>query len=634
MIENFVKDIRELQRGLESESCKRRDPFVKLGSGGAPTLNYNIPQSAGFTMYGQQFVKGIKNFMFKSHASEIPRSRFDDMSEDEIFQMLVRTRPIQMDALTVDRSLLERVTTEREVGVAPEPVLRGNIVQAFSASVLQDVQAEQIAGNIVDVPAQVGGVQKETPLDPLRTPGTPVRPPDTPNDVVIKRIAGYIKAGYQPMLVEGFGGFKVDLVALSKPGLNPDTKADANNNKQAQPQPYFFILEEYTTKSYLGDYGAGRTIKTFSLLPGEKTTISVRTYKERTKEESRSENILDSFSESSAREMESMIEEETGSASNSATEKIDQEERSRSVSVSASVSGAFARIAGFGASAGYEANNTRTSTNTSSATRSSNARSLNKALEKHVAKSNASRSIDVNTSAKESVTEGEETSIVRELENTNKSRVLNFVFRQLLQQYVSITYLSNIKVVFSNGYVESLRVVNIEELDILLEDLIVQSRRNEVRQAILRNYLTVRNYKGESKEFVELVRNTTEACVELGIKNGETERFWSVKRDITDSWRADENSELEITVPGPILNVATHTLRTSSMVVDAMLGQGEALDSFGLRVQDAAATSDQLENVERLQQVGIVQGIEDPVQRAELYRKVFGNDCLCDNQNT
>lgn len=48
------------------------------------------------------------------------------------------------------------------------------------------------------------------------------------------------------------------------------------------PVPYFAIVEEYTTCSYLGDYGAGRTIKTFSLLPGEKTTITVRTYKEKT----------------------------------------------------------------------------------------------------------------------------------------------------------------------------------------------------------------------------------------------------------------------------------------------------------------------------------------------------------------
>jgi len=598
MITNFTDDIRKLQRELRSQSCELREPFIKLDKdGGAPILNYNLPQSAGFTMYGHQFVKGIHRLAFKSNASAIPENNFfklgvAGMTEEELHQLITQT-------VITDRNIEQLAHTGISIG-------ERNALQMFSAGTNNSQETHQHP-------------------DTLPPSGTPVRP--TPLDNLVNSATAIVLNGGQPLFIRSFGDFGVNVTSLLNPNPNESTPA-------SRAQPYFMILEEYTTKSYLGDYGAGRTIKTFSLLPGEKTTISVRTYKESNSQKSRSENILDSFSESSAREMERMIEEESGTSSSSTIGSTGTTESSRSSNVSANIGGALSRAIGFGASAGHERNSAQSETNTSSATRSSNARSLNKALDRHVAQSNSSRSIDVNTSSEKSLKEGEETSIVRELENINKSRVLNFVFRQLLQQYVSITYLSNIKIVFCNGYKESLRVVDVEELDILLEDLIVQSRRNDVRRAILRNYLTIRNYKGESKEFVELVRNTTEACDELGIDKDETERFWSVKRDITDTWRADENSELEITVPGPILNVATHTLRTSSVVVDAMLGQGEALDSFGLRIQDAAATNRQLENVEALQQVGIIQGIEDPIQRAEMYRKVFGSDCFCDNQNT
>jgi hypothetical protein len=34
-------------------SCTReKDPFIKLGSGQAPVLNYNLPQRTSFTTYG------------------------------------------------------------------------------------------------------------------------------------------------------------------------------------------------------------------------------------------------------------------------------------------------------------------------------------------------------------------------------------------------------------------------------------------------------------------------------------------------------------------------------------------------------------------------------------------------------
>lgn len=386
------------------------------------------------------------------------------------------------------------------------------------------------------------------------------------------------------------------------------------------PVPYFAIVEEYTTCSYLGDYGAGRTIKTFSLLPGEKTTITVRTYKDISSTRSNSENVLDSFSESSTNELEKLIENETGLSSNTTLGSSSSSTKTRNGNVGGNVGVSLFGIVNIGVNGGYQGGSSTSNTNSMSATRASNVRTVNKALDKHISNSNANRQIDINTTTTQTFNEGEETTVVREIVNINKSRVLNFVFRQLLQQYITITYLSNIKIAFCNGYEETLRVVDLEELEVLLEDTVEPGHIEEVRRAILKNYCNVFNYQDELIPFIEQITLNIGECV------GETEpeTFWRIRKDIEDTYSA---GGLEIRVKGPILNVNTHTLKTSSVVVDALLGQGEALDCYNMKLQDADAIKSQLGNIGILQQMEAIQGIEDPAQRAELYKKVFGACC-------
>lgn len=64
MINEFIQDIKEMKTQLSEDSCLKKEPFIKLGSGQAPVLNYNIPQSACFNTYGHQFVKGIDQKVF------------------------------------------------------------------------------------------------------------------------------------------------------------------------------------------------------------------------------------------------------------------------------------------------------------------------------------------------------------------------------------------------------------------------------------------------------------------------------------------------------------------------------------------------------------------------------------------
>lgn len=51
-----------------------------------------------------------------------------------------------------------------------------------------------------------------------------------------------------------------------------------------------------------------------------------------------------------------------------------------------------------------------------------------------------------------------------------------------------------------------------------------------------------------------------------------------------------------------------------------------------MKIQDADAIKSQISNIELLQQLETIQNIDDPAQRAELYKKVFGT--CCENPQT
>lgn len=38
---------------IDKSSCQPREPFIKLGAGVAPGLNYNLPQKTAFSVYGR-----------------------------------------------------------------------------------------------------------------------------------------------------------------------------------------------------------------------------------------------------------------------------------------------------------------------------------------------------------------------------------------------------------------------------------------------------------------------------------------------------------------------------------------------------------------------------------------------------
>lgn len=496
-MKELINELSDLKVSQKTNSCVNKEPFINLGSGKAPVLDYNIPQSACFNSYGHHFVKGIDLKMFLPDTFKKPSGNY--------FETIGKLTDVELR-----KRFSEAIQLQNNDKLIPNiQLLRKHI----------DRENSNLMAVALDAQPMVQKIERKSSIEtPLVQESFLFDKLNAINESQLTRIA---KKGYRPIILEKLGGFNTMLYYLKEP---------------AKTVPYFMVIEEYKTCSFLGDYGAGKTVKTFSLLPGEKTTMTIRTYKENSSTKAYSENVLDSFSESSTNELENQIEKETTDTSSLNSSSSVESSQSHKADISTDIKAKLFKVVDFGVHAGYEGNWASSSTNSTSASRSSNVRALNKALEKHVTNSNSNRTVEVNTSMTESYKEGEDNTTVRQLENINKSRVLNFAFRQLLQQYITITYLSNIKIAFCNGYYESLKVVDIEELDILLEDTVLPEAIEKVRQQLLKDYCSIYNYKDDEIPFIEKVTRKLGACVGLE----EEETFWRIRKDIKDTWKGDE----------------------------------------------------------------------------------------------
>lgn len=628
-----LESLQRMQQAIGMQSCPSKEPFIKLGKGQPPVLDYNLPQTTSFSTFGS-IRKYVKPEVFKDFTKEVPPNNFFDAVANMPTQQVKtlfewRGRTIGFSGNLGNDDLPTR-----------DKMPGGNITASK-----QQVEA------FVKMPQSVVPVYNETALKWLGAETTRAKSPrelniqatkESETPAINQAQAEYASQKLMPITFTSFTNRNADVKPVARP---------------PRPEPYFVIIEEFKTSSYLGNYGAGRAIKTFSLLPGEQTTISIRTYKDMETTQAYSQNIIDSLSSTSAGEISRLIAEESGNMSayqdtssgggsssfSTYSESYKSNNSSKGWNISGSLGGAIGGMFGMGIGGGYGRSRSSSSGSSSGSSsswssdynyahtgiRSANISILNNAMDRHVNETNASRLIDVNTSTTSSTRSGEETATVRMLENYNKSRVLNFVFRQLLQEYVTVTYLSNIKVAYCNGYPESMEIVELSALENLLKDVIKPGRTDNqdnidyVRKELLKSYCKVENYKDEAIDFIEQKIVSYGSCI-LGPGNDEREVFWRVRRNIEDTVTVGENT---IKVPGVILSVKNQILRTSSVVVDALLGQGEALDCFNKKAQDSEILSQYIDNMRDIQQMNVVQDIEIATDRPEAYHKVFAKCC-------
>jgi hypothetical protein len=193
-------------------------------------------------------------------------------------------------------------------------------------------------------------------------------------------------------------------------------------------------VEECRLSSFPGNYGAGKTIKTLSLLPGEKTKVVIKTYTRTTTTAKAASSIFDSFNKSSADDFQKGIE----------SEQTDKEAAARTDawSVEAEVSGRWgtgkAKVSG-----GYKGS--------ANSSREQLAKNVTKATQKHAATASSKRDVKVEQSKESKTESGDEEGLEREIHNVNVGHTLNFVFRQMNQEYVSLLHLTDVKIAFTWG---------------------------------------------------------------------------------------------------------------------------------------------------------------------------------------
>ncbi len=418
-------------------------------------------------------------------------------------------------------------------------------------------------------------------------------------NVAVDEIANKITQGFRPLLFQNLWG-------------SPQVRYIA---KPKQAAPRIFLALHYKMCSFLGDYGAGKTLNTFSLLPGEKTTISIRSFLRNETTVSKSENVLDSFSESSANELQNSIESEFGyQTSSDMSELID-------------IVGTFGYQASAKATVGVATVKAKTSVSVGAEYSTSlneniseQINNLTSAVSNHTSQSNSVREVEVNTETTSTAISEQEETITRILENINKSRVLNFVFRQLLQEYFTITYLNDVHIVYTNGYPESQLVSSIANIDGLLQKVIpAPANIAQVKNSIFNYLCNIEDYTGTKVSFIEKVDESVGNCIDPNFPPL-ANSYVRKRKDLSQTYNGK-------TVNGIILNVTHRVLRTPAVIVDSLLGQGEALDCYNMKLQNAATIQADLENAKLQQAIDLINALPDAETKAKLYKKIFTDCC-------
>jgi hypothetical protein len=462
---------------------------------------------------------------------------------------------------------------------------------------------------------------------------------------MLKRTAESEDAPFDPSMVQSLQPRSIagDLLTNKIPLVYTGFSETASYEPVPAPTrvtPRLMLVEEYRVSTFLGDYGAGRTLKTFSLLPGEKTTISIKTFKHRKQVRKEAQSILESKTSSAAQSFEQEISRQQWNKQAYQQSKAYTKKR-RATSSSGGGTGFNLGIVKGSGGQSDSVEETSVVSGASKRARASFAKSTMNAVRESSSRASSKREVDVNTSREATQETRYEKSVEREIENVNLSRTLNFVFRQLNQEFITVFHLENVRVAYADGTVStdisgqeidglSYREVPLWKLDELLSEVIVEERRDDVRTLIRRELENIVGYDGKSYSIV--------SEEEIETADGETvDTYLRVDKGDPHEYRdprVDPEAEPDrqpLRVPGVILDVDRNRLRTDGVIVEALLGKGEALGAYSQGLQAANVKARQLENEERQALIDrrtlanslVADGSEREVER---YQRLFDSD--------
>ena len=535
--------------------CKDGEPLSKFDEDGkAAVLNYNLPQSTAYDVFS--YIKlDIPETLFKEAERKVPPGNY-------------------WDRLNEHRDKFD---------LSPQQI--GAVLSGQAYSELNEVMSTGLNFTAAEIPTSSGVKFKAANLT-VSTQST---------SFATEYSANKIAEGFRPVLVRRPSG-KQSLVFQPRP---------------RQPQPAIYMVMRMKMATYPDDYGAGNTISTFTLLPGENTVIQIVDFRHDETTKTTSESVLDSYSEHAMEDLQTTIETSTGSS----VEFSETDTDTMAASTGGEV-GINLGIVKLGGEAGAEAS----SVNTTTEAVSQQVSTLNNAVSQHTQTADTQRQVEVSTDVTETSISETETTITRTLENINKSCVLNFVVRQLLQAFETITYLDNVTFVYSNGFDTSRKTGTLSSLDNLLRSVLNSKEAfAKVQNDIYMHLCNIPDYTGTRTSFIEEVVEDHGNCIN---KDQGPKKVRYVRKRM--GLKQEHNGKI---IDGIILNVTQRVMRTPAVIMDAVKGQGIAIDCYNRQLQEAAYMGAHLANRKTEQALAIIDAITDPSEKAKFYNNVFGSCC-------
>jgi hypothetical protein len=331
-----------------TSSCTPQEPFIKLDPAGqASILDYNLPAESEFEVKGYMDIK-VPSSCWAPAANAIPEGNFWDTTKDLSASQAIElvnedilgssATPLFVNSRSLQRLSLVQSYSRPKVGAS-----RGDSQQTHAVGSVRGGNSAQVQQVADGDDSMIAGLSSS-------------------------QVVAQILKGRRPLVRPNFYGIPV-ITFIPRP------KA---------VKPTLTLVFHYKVLTFAGDYGAGKTLKTFSLLPGEKTTISVTTFKHDEERKSRAESILDSFTENSAQEFQNTIENQSGREMTSETAETKSKELGGGVNLSS---------IGIPVDVSGSVNNGSTSSNTMS----EHVNSISSAIDTHTASASHNRDVSINT---------------------------------------------------------------------------------------------------------------------------------------------------------------------------------------------------------------------------------------------
>lgn len=483
---------------------------------------------------------------------------------------------------------------------------------------------------VLDQPRARQVVSAPSGQAPLGVSGTVTVDPASPLTVVVTDTATgnhqqvMVGSGRGPFSVTlpvlGLGTHDLSVVATSAAGGTSSVSLPVSLSlrpPRARIANRLMIVETLNLTSYLGAYGAGRLLKTFSLLAGEKTTISLKTYRNDVETAKQAVSILDSAASEAASDFEDAVSQEQ-------TDK-DSAAQSSAFKIGAKASASW----GFG-NASIDASYS----GAANSAREEAVKNVSTATRKHALKASTNRSVTVNTETASTLTTTQDDSTIREIANINVARTLNYVFRQMNQEHIVLYHLTDARIGYyaedipldgdgkalrdehGNVVVEtSYQEVTLPELSSLLGQVVQPGYAPKVRDAIVNALSCIPDHEDQLRSLVEVTTPVDATGSPVA-----SAAYLRVVRNLNSVYE-DAYSPFTIRVPGILLASDHIVQRTDGVFVEAVLGQGDALDPYSHGLQDAAVGSRAAAVAQSALAAGLVATHDAP--GADIYQKVF-----------